>query len=919
MNPLTLSRTRSAVIAFVSAIAVAGSLILNVAPAFASDSDAQSAVSSHVGGGRSVTGVELHVQASHSGDRYELTVAGSILPPENTTTSGIERVEAAVIPRGQEAHPSAVADGVIATVPVDESGNFTADNGELSIASASLEDGEAFDVVVWPAHEELDPRSVLRRVEVQMDPAPEGSVPEAEAMEGSEEIGLEAEAAHSAQSGDHAESFLELQQRTLTVEVEEKANDGLIVSISGSGFDDVKKLPGQDSPHVYGMLSKVGADLSQVSASDTAISMEVRDGAITGTLEVPIEELEPYEDYEVITWPSRSNPTPSSIYARATADIDWNVVLPEGEEGAPSLQAAVLTASEKGLTVTVTGEQFAPDVAGGSVTVALALESENAYNSVVSNTVELKSDGRLDTKISASRSKLDRGATYRVIAYGKSEANELASAPVRVTADHWTRIFGAPTPGTVSVEQVRVVPEGLETRVRASNLPSDLVYVAIIEKGTEASLTQEGGYVDFLYQPEVRNGEGSFTFVTPKEGFKRSKEYEVLVWRSHSNPTKDNLYGRDDLVVTAAQWDALQGTKAPQKPAAASPKPAPVSSESTAAAGSLTWGISSEFADYTTNPKRAGGKSGGKILTDGVGSAGGAYMFPQADGGSWNSATQTGSIQYSGVVTFTAHKGLMNEVFSNPTISVSSPSAATLTVSGRKYGLDLSAASKATGSNGEVTWSGVPVAGSISGGNGSGGGSLGMDALSFTVGAASKVSFGTTVASSPEKKQYTAADTPPATTGVTVLTDADKIKPGGRIEIEASGFDADDEGVLVVLYSDPIVLDDAATADENGVVRWSGTLPEDVSGEHTITIQGSTNAGAVIDIVEPKQKKSAKSAGVDTETLAGGVAVDRMTSAGLVPASGGMALWEWWASAAGLVAIAACMTLLTIRQRRNAA
>ncbi len=750
-----------------------------------------------------------------------------------------------------------------------------------------------------------------------MDPAPEGSVPEAEAMDGSEEIDLEAEAAHSAPSGDHAESSLELQQRTLTVEVEEKANDGLIVSISGTGFDDVKKLPGQDRPHVYGMLSKVGADLSQVSASDTAVSMEVREGAITGTLEVPIDDLEPYEGYEVITWPSRSNPTPSSIYARAAADIDWNVLLPKEEEGAPSLQAAVQAASEKGLTIDVTGEQFARHAVGDSVSVALALESENASSPVVSKTVELRSDGRLDIEIFAPRSSLDRGAKYRVSVYSNPEASELAKAPLRLTADHWTRIFGTPTPGTVSVEQVRVVPEGLETRVRASNLPSDLVYVAIIERGSEAALTQEGGYVDFLYQPEVRNGKGSFTFVTPKEGFNRSKEYEVLVWKSHSNPTKDNVYGRDDLVVTTAQWDALQGTGASQKPAAASPKPAPVSAENTAVAGSLSWGISSEFADYTTNPKRAGGKSGGKILTDGVGSAGGAYLFPQADGGSWNKSTQTGSIQFSGVVTFTAHKGLMNEVFSNPTISVSSPSAATLTVSGRTYGLDLSAASKTTGSNGEVTWSGVPVAGSISGGNGSSGGSLSMDALSFTVGAPSTVSFGSMVASSPDKKQYTAAATPPATTGVTVLTDADKIKPGGRIEIEASGFDPDDEGVLIVLYSDPIVLDDEATADENGVVRWSGTLPDDVSGERTITIQGSSNAGAVIDIVEPKAKKSAKSADVETRTLADGVAQDRVTAAGLAPAAG-MALWEWWASAAGLVAIAACMTLLTIRQRRAA-
>lgn len=361
----------------------------------------------------------------------------------------------------------------------------------------------------------------------------------------------------------------------------------------------------------------------------------------------------------------------------------------------------------------------------------------------------------------------------------------------------------------------------------------------------------------------------------------------------------------------------------PQKPPAATPTGA-----SGTAAGSLSWSVSDAFIAYTTCAnKEAFGYSHcakGSIETSGVGAG---YLFPQASGSSWDATTQTGTVAYSGSVAFLGYGMTMFNV-SNPSITVTGPTSATLSTGNTtsfgaaSYQLDLGSASKSVGANGEVTWSGVPVAGTLSSGGagGSGNQSIGLDALTFTVGSASQVSYGST-ASGADKKTYTAAATPPATTGVTVLTDPDKIKPGGRIEIEASGFDAEDEGVLVVLYSDPIVLDDAAKADKNGVVRWSGTLPKDVTGTHTITIQGSSNAGAVIDIVDEKTKKKASQSKAEQgeQQLTAQAVQDRAAAAGFLPTAGGMALWEWWASAGGLVAIAACMTLLAIRQRRNSA
>src|SRR5699024_3131049 len=160
-----------------------------------------------------------------------------------------------------------------------------------------------------------------------------------------------------------------------------------------------------------------------------------------------------------------------------------------------------------------------------------------------------------------------------------------------------------------------------------------------------------------------------------------------------------------------------------------------------------------------------------------------------------------------------------------------------------------------------------------------------------------------------EASQYEAADTPPTTQGLEVLTPADKIRQGGRIKVRAEGFDAADSGVLAVLYENggaPIVLDDTAVADEDGTVEWSGTLPRDATGEHVITLQGSSAAGAEIDILLAQA-----TAAVDTTE-----ATSPNEGSDLLLALTGMQPWEWWASAGSLLSIAGCSSLLVARHRR---
>jgi hypothetical protein len=299
----------------------------------------------------------------------------------------------------------------------------------------------------------------------------------------------------------------------------------------------------------------------------------------------------------------------------------------------------------------------------------------------------------------------------------------------------------------------------------------------------------------------------------------------------------------------------------------------------------------------------------GTITTSGVGGGVGGYVFPQASGSSWNPQTQTGSIPFSGVVTFSGHNGALSRTVSNPVITVTSATSATISVSGQPFGtLNLAAASKSVGANGEITWSGVPV----SGGFGYGSYDLAADPLTFTVGAVSGATFGSTSVTAPVNIQRTAASAPPATSGVRVITEASELVAGGEIEFEASGFQPGERGILVVMYSEPTVLDTNAGADANGVVRWIGTLPEDLTGEHTITLQGSINVGKVITIAaaEPVKKTAVNTAEVEDAQIA------EVQAAGVSDSDGPG--WVIWVGALALLVVAGGLTALVVSQRRRA-
>ena len=96
-------------------------------------------------------------------------------------------------------------------------------------------------------------------------------------------------------------------------------------------------------------------------------------------------------------------------------------------------------------------------------------------------------------------------------------------------------------------------------------------------------------------------------------------------------------------------------------------------------------------------------------------------------------------------------------------------------------------------------------------------------------------------------KPSASAVTPPATTGIEL--DGDAVE-GGEVTAEADGFEPNETGILAVIYSEPTLLADNLTADATGAVNWTGRLPEGLTGEHTLTFQGSVDRGVVLTIAE---------------------------------------------------------------------
>jgi len=284
------------------------------------------------------------------------------------------------------------------------------------------------------------------------------------------------------------------------------------------------------------------------------------------------------------------------------------------------------------------------------------------------------------------------------------------------------------------------------------------------------------------------------------------------------------------------------GTQPPQTP-------------SPSAAGTLRWGVKESFRSYVTGPVAQG-----SISVSGAGSSGGAVVFPQTSAAT---GSATGTVSYGGTVRYRGHGGALDVSLSSPAVRFTSASTAALTVAANGSRLTIATLALGSGArntlpDGSIRFAGVPATLTAAGstvfsfqGSTFYPAGTALDPVTFTIGAAASGGTGgsSTVAS------YTAPvipSTPPATEGATLVGgDPRSVVVGDEITVTASGFGSGEQGIQVVVYSEPQMLAESLTADPDGTVSWTGTLPEELVGEHTLTFQGSIDRGIVLTIAEP--------------------------------------------------------------------
>lgn len=399
---------------------------------------------------------------------------------------------------------------------------------------------------------------------------------------------------------------------------------------------------------------------------------------------------------------------------------------------------------------------------------------------------------------------------------------------------------------TASVESA-TAKDGLTVTAAAAKLGAVTgAYVALIEAGTEADVTAGGGFLAMQYVRNIDAGAFTVDLNTAAKNLDRTQTYEVIVWKQHTMPNDATIHARAAVTITDAQWTALLGDE-PEEPAEPKPPVTPTTPPVSVPGGSLRWAISTSFANYVAGPIAQGAIQ----VSGGATRSGGQFQFGQTVGGDYDASTGLGSVVYRGAVRFTGHHGVLDVTVSDPVVRVTSAGAATVYVTsgGAQVPfatLDLTRAARIT-ANGAVTYSGAPATLTAAGRDRVlAGYSTTLDPVTFTIGSAAAAPSGSTgtVAAAAVVKRAALPATPPASEGIDVdEQNLAALASGQPATVTASGFRPNEEGIEVVVYSTPVLLD-TVTADGSGVATWSGALPAALEdGAHTLTFQGSVDRG----------------------------------------------------------------------------
>ncbi|PRA82357.1 hypothetical protein CQ045_06700 [Microbacterium sp. MYb66] len=657
------------------------------------------------------------------------------------------------------------------------------------------------------------------------------------------------------------------------------AEDGLTVTASGSKLGPITGA--------YVAVIEAGTE-AEVTGSSGLLAMQwvrpISGGTFTVDLTAAADTLDRTKSYEVIVWKQHSNPGASTMYARSAvsiSDAQWESLQPAPASAAIEVFLADGTTPAAGVALRA-GDKVVVKGSGYDPTANVGGRGAPIPKNLPQGTYVVFGNFAADWKPSTGAASSTRSVGAQVWALAEGVLDQVPSQYQGAIRAQWVDIAAdgtfeatltlkdaAATPGAygvytyaaggvVNADQERSVSldygnaAGLATSVKTATAKDGLTvtaaasrlggiggaYIALIEAGTEDEVTAGGGFLAMKFVQNVTFGAFSVDLTTAAKTLDRTKAYEVIVWKQHSMPNADTVYARSTVTITPAQWDALLGTTPPTTPTTP-----PVS----VPGGSLRWAISSSFANYITSPIAQGSIA----VSDGATRSGGQFQFGQTVGGDYDLASGLGSVVYRGSVRFTGHHGVLDVTVSNPQIRITSSGAATLYVTsgGAQVPfatLDLTRAARIT-ANGAVTYTAAPAALTAAGRDRVlSGYSTELNPVTFTIGSVAAAPAGTTgtVAAATVKAKTTLPATPPATEGIDVDEEnLAALASGKPAEVSASGFQPNEEGIKVVVYSTPVLLD-TVTADANGVATWSGALPAGLEdGDHTLTFQGSVDRG----------------------------------------------------------------------------
>jgi len=686
------------------------------------------------------------------------------------------------------------------------------------------------------------------------------------------------------------------------------AEDGATVSITGSGLGEVT---GAYAAIIEkGRESQVTSSGGYVAFGYWMTPGAIVDGAFTKTLVAPTAGLDASKQYEVIVWQGHTLPTAETIYARADIPFttaDWNTLFPSAPAIEVFLADGVTPLGDTGVhvgdTLVVRGTGFDPDanVGGRGVPIPNTLPqgtyvvfghfaeqwqpstgaasslrkvgsqkwalAESVLNQVPSNYqsairsqwVDIAQDGSFTAELTVTEpSALVSDGHYGVFTYaasGVTNAAQELEVPITIAP---AEPVSAVETSVVSVD----AEDGATVSITGSGFGEVTgAYAAIIEKGTESAVTSSGGYVAFGYwmtPGAIVGGAFEKTIVTPTAKLDASKQYEVIVWQGHTLPTADTIYARADIVFTDADWGILFPGGATPTPTPTAPTPTPTAPNepvTPVAGGSMSWAISTSFNSYVTGSIAKGAISVGNGATR----SGGVFWFGQSETSSFSPSTGTGTVSYSGSVRYFGHEGALDVTIANPQVRITSPTSASMYVTsgGRQVQfatLGLGAAQRSE-ANGAVTFTNAPAtltAAAVS--QVLGGFSTTLAPVTFTIGAPAAAPLGATgtvaAASTTTTTTSSIPSTPPATSGIELDDEGlTALQSGGAFTLEVGGFQPNETGIALVVYSTPTVIATDLTADAQGVVRWTGSLPASLAdGEHTLTLQGSVSRGIVFTL-----------------------------------------------------------------------